>query len=71
MTKELVTPTAAAITSLSFANAVARSQTFSDPPAMKLDKVGLGAGSQDLTIPNLVRETAMCCGATWLTPSEC
>lgn len=46
--KELVTPTGAAI-------AVTLSQAFGDPPAMKLEKVGLGAGSQDLEIPNLVR----------------
>ncbi|MGI0484236.1 nickel pincer cofactor biosynthesis protein LarC [Pantanalinema rosaneae CENA516] len=46
--KELVTPTGAAI-------AVALSQAFGDPPAMTLEKVGLGAGSQDLELPNLVR----------------
>lgn len=46
--KELVTPTGAAI-------AVTLSQSFGDPPAMKLKKVGLGAGSQDLAIPNLIR----------------
>jgi uncharacterized protein (TIGR00299 family) protein len=46
--KELVTPTGAAI-------AVALSQAFGDPPAITLEKVGLGAGSQDLAIPNLVR----------------
>lgn len=46
--KELVTPTGAAI-------AVALSQAFGDPPTMILEKVGLGAGSQDLAIPNLVR----------------
>jgi uncharacterized protein (TIGR00299 family) protein len=46
--KELVTPTGAAI-------AVTLAQDFGDPPAMKLSKVGLGAGSRDLEIPNILR----------------
>ncbi|MEL6442096.1 MAG: nickel pincer cofactor biosynthesis protein LarC [Cyanobacteria bacterium J06621_8] len=46
--KELVTPTGAAI-------AVTLAQDFGDPPAMKLSKVGLGAGSRDLAIPNILR----------------
>lgn len=46
--KELVTPTGAAI-------AVALSTEFGEPPTMKLKRVGLGAGSQDLSIPNILR----------------
>lgn len=46
--KELVTPTGAAI-------AVTLAQHFGEPPAMKLTKIGLGAGSQDLAIPNILR----------------
>jgi pyridinium-3,5-bisthiocarboxylic acid mononucleotide nickel chelatase len=46
--QELVTPTGAAI-------AVTLAQDFGDPPAMKLTKIGLGAGSKDLTIPNILR----------------
>lgn len=46
--KELVTPTGAAI-------AVALAQDFGEPPAMKLSKIGLGAGSRDLEIPNILR----------------
>ena len=46
--KELVTPTGAAI-------AVTLAQDFGEPPAMKLSKVGLGAGSRDLEIPNILR----------------
>jgi uncharacterized protein (TIGR00299 family) protein len=46
--KELVTPTGAAI-----ATTLARS--FGPPPAMTIEKIGLGAGSLDLPIPNLLR----------------
>ncbi|NJR45150.1 MAG: nickel pincer cofactor biosynthesis protein LarC [Hyellaceae cyanobacterium CSU_1_1] len=46
--KELVTPTGAAI-------AVTLAQHFGEPPAMKLTKIGLGAGSKDLAIPNILR----------------
>jgi uncharacterized protein (TIGR00299 family) protein len=46
--KELVTPTGAAI-------AVTLAQDFGEPPAMKLTKIGLGAGSKDLVIPNILR----------------
>lgn len=46
--KELVTPTGAAI-------AVTLAQHFGEPPAMKLTKIGLGAGSTDLAIPNILR----------------
>ncbi|BBA78668.1 hypothetical protein RGRSB_0030 [cyanobacterium endosymbiont of Rhopalodia gibberula] len=46
--KELVTPTGAAIA----ATLVTR---FGSPPSMKLQKVGLGAGSQELSIPNILR----------------
>lgn len=45
---ELVTPTGAAI-------AVALATEFGKPPAMKLTKIGLGAGSKDLVIPNILR----------------
>ena len=46
--KELVTPTGAAI-------AVTLTKDFGEPPAMKLTKIGLGAGSRDLAIPNILR----------------
>ncbi|MFM7368990.1 MAG: nickel insertion protein, partial [Sphaerospermopsis kisseleviana] len=46
--KELVTPTGAAI-----ATTLARS--FGSPPPMILKQVGLGAGSLDLPIPNILR----------------
>jgi uncharacterized protein (TIGR00299 family) protein len=46
--KELVTPTGAAI-------AVTLAASFGSPPPMKLEKIGLGAGSQDLAIANIVR----------------
>ncbi|MBE9047151.1 nickel pincer cofactor biosynthesis protein LarC [Pleurocapsales cyanobacterium LEGE 10410] len=46
--KELVTPTGAAI-------ATTLAKDFGAPPAMKLNKIGLGAGSRDLEIPNILR----------------
>ncbi|MFN4968323.1 MAG: nickel pincer cofactor biosynthesis protein LarC [Pseudanabaena sp.] len=46
--KELVTPTGAAI-------AVTLSEKFGEVPLMKIKKVGLGAGAQDLEIPNALR----------------
>jgi len=45
---ELVTPTGAAIV-------CALSQGFGSPPAMTLQRLGLGAGSHDLPLPNLLR----------------
>ncbi|MEM9804986.1 MAG: nickel pincer cofactor biosynthesis protein LarC [Cyanobacteria bacterium P01_D01_bin.56] len=46
--KELVTPTGAAISTT-------LSQCFGDPPSMTLQQVGLGAGSHELPIPNILR----------------
>lgn len=46
--KELVTPTGAAI-------AVTLVKSFGQPPSMILEKVGLGAGSQNLLLPNILR----------------
>ncbi|MFB2837554.1 nickel pincer cofactor biosynthesis protein LarC [Floridanema evergladense] len=46
--KELVTPTGAAI-------AVTLADAFGSPPRMTIQKVGLGAGSRQLPIPNILR----------------
>ena len=46
--KELVTPTGAAI-------AVTLATGFGPPPAMKIKRIGLGAGSKDLPLPNILR----------------
>lgn len=46
--RELVTPTGAAI-------ATTLAADFSSPPAMTVQRVGLGAGSRDLPIPNILR----------------
>ena len=46
--RELVTPTGAAI-------ATTLATDFGSPPAMNLQRVGLGAGSRDLPIPNILR----------------
>ncbi|MGF1541531.1 MAG: nickel pincer cofactor biosynthesis protein LarC [Pleurocapsa sp.] len=46
--KELVTPTGAAI-------ATTLAVSFGSPPTMSLEKIGLGAGSRDLAIPNILR----------------
>lgn len=46
--QELVTPTGAAI-------ATTLVREFGQPPQMTLTKIGLGAGSQDLPIPNILR----------------
>ena len=48
ITKELVTPTGAAIV-------VTLATNFGSPPAMTIEKIGLGAGSLDLPIPNALR----------------
>jgi uncharacterized protein (TIGR00299 family) protein len=48
ISQELVTPTGAAI-------AVTLAADFGDPPPLKLEKVGLGAGSRDLPIANVLR----------------
>jgi pyridinium-3,5-bisthiocarboxylic acid mononucleotide nickel chelatase len=48
ISKELVTPTGAAIIT-------ALAQSFGPVPALALQKIGLGAGSHDLAIPNLLR----------------
>ena len=46
--KELVTPTGAAI-------AVTLATKFGSPPAMTIQGIGLGAGSRDLPIPNILQ----------------
>ncbi|MDJ0677390.1 MAG: nickel pincer cofactor biosynthesis protein LarC [Calothrix sp. MO_167.B42] len=46
--KELVTPTGAAI-------ATTLARDFGEPPAMKITKIGLGTGSLNLPIPNILR----------------
>ncbi|WP_299485065.1 nickel pincer cofactor biosynthesis protein LarC [Acaryochloris sp. IP29b_bin.137] len=46
--KELVTPTGAAI-------ATTLAQTFGPPPPMSLHQMGLGAGTLDLPLPNILR----------------
>jgi pyridinium-3,5-bisthiocarboxylic acid mononucleotide nickel chelatase len=46
--RELVTPTGAAI-------ATTLATSFGAPPAMRLEKIGLGAGTLDLTLPNMLR----------------
>lgn len=46
--QELVTPTGAAI-------ATTLVQEFGQPPAMKLEKIGHGAGSRDLPLPNILQ----------------
>lgn len=46
--RELVTPTGAAIATTLAIN-------FGSPPAMSIQQVGLGAGSHDLPIPNILR----------------
>ena len=45
---ELVTPTGAAL-------AVTLANNFGNPPTMTIEKIGLGAGSKDLSIPNILR----------------
>ncbi|WP_199248707.1 nickel pincer cofactor biosynthesis protein LarC [[Phormidium] sp. ETS-05] len=46
--RELCTPTGVAIV-------VALAESFGPPPPMSLAKIGLGAGSRDLAIPNILR----------------
>lgn len=46
--RELVTPTGAAI-------ATTLATDFGSPPAMTIQRIGLGAGSLDLAIPNILR----------------
>ena len=46
--KELVTPTGAAI-------ATSLATEFGSPPPMTIEKIGLGAGTRDLAIPNILR----------------
>ncbi len=46
--RELVTPTGAAI-------AITLAKAFGPPPPMRLQTIGLGAGTIDLPIPNMVR----------------
>lgn len=46
--RELVTPTGAAI-------AVTLAQSFGSPPPLHLKRIGLGAGSKELPIPNILR----------------
>ena len=46
--KELVTPTGAAI-------ATTLASHFGSPPAMKIEKIGFGAGTLELPIPNLLQ----------------
>ncbi len=46
--RELVTPTGAAL-------ATTLAQDFGAPPPMKIQQIGLGAGSINLTIPNILR----------------
>lgn len=46
--RELVTPTGAAI-------ATTLAKDFGSPPAMNIQRVGLGAGDRDLPIPNILR----------------
>jgi len=48
MKKELVTPTGAAILTTIC-------QNFGDMPSVKLRKIGYGAGTRDLSIPNMLR----------------